>query len=109
MVGLAPHLSSRGTLPELRPSALFECKRDPPAGFPPAQPLPPSGAGFTNDTAALWARTIGFRPEMGGPEIYQAARLATLSGAPELRAQRLQLRSFRPLLRRLYPAAVPDA
>lgn len=59
-------------------------------------------------TVDLWAQLFGFQPGMEGPQLYEAARLATLSGAAELRAQRRHLRSFRPLLRALYPAALPE-
>jgi hypothetical protein len=58
-------------------------------------------------TLDLWAGLLGFAEGMGAAEIYQAARQAALSGEPEVRARRAEVRSFRPLLRRIYPAAPP--
>jgi hypothetical protein len=53
---------------------------------------------------ATWAQAFGFAPgaslESG---IVDLARQALLSGTPETRSARSELRSLRPLLRQLYP------
>ena len=58
-------------------------------------------------TLDLWAQLLGFREGMQAGEVYQAARQATLSGEPEVRARRAEVRSLRPLLRLVYPVAPP--
>jgi hypothetical protein len=53
---------------------------------------------------ATWAQAFGFAPEATTEaSILGTARQALLSGSPEARAARLELRSLRPLLREHYP------
>jgi hypothetical protein len=54
-----------------------------------------------------WAAVFGFSEEMPAGPLVDAAMGALLSGQPDARAARQELRSFRPLLRRLYPAVRP--
>ncbi len=50
-----------------------------------------------------WAGGLGFRPGMSDDELLAATRNALLSGTPEARAARADLRSLRPRLRTVYP------
>ncbi len=50
-----------------------------------------------------WAGALGFRPGMPDEQVLALARDAVLSGAPEVRAARLDVRSLRPRLREIYP------
>jgi hypothetical protein len=55
-----------------------------------------------------WAEIFGFGPALADEQILAAAIQSVLSGAPEARAARLELRSLRPRLRALYPIVATE-
>lgn len=77
-------------------------------GLEPAPDAASSAAATWTGAVSGWAQVLGFSSGMSRARIYEAARQATLSGAPEVRARRMELRSFRPLLRELYPVVAPE-
>jgi hypothetical protein len=58
---------------------------------------------YWDELAAAFARVFGFMPGMSDEQLVAAAVRATLSGTPDARSARAELRALRPRLRQLYP------
>lgn len=73
-------------------------------------PVPPNTSAEADrrwrGSALYWASLFGFETGMSAEQVAQAAAAAVLSGSPEVRAARAELRGMRPVLRTLYPVAV---